>query len=333
MITLIRHPKNPLITKHGVFTWSKGSVLNPTVLFENNKFRMLYRATNDVFINKPGKYISSIGYAESSDGVNFEIRDNPVIFPEEDYEMNLGCEDPRLTKIKDTYYCFYTAVGFGPKEISKGRQIRIALATTKDPQLKSWTKRGIVGPKNSTSKAACLFPELINGKMVFLYTLASDNPKSTIMITEFESEDELLNTPPQKIFDFNEKGYEKNILLGPSTNSFRGPEVGAVPIKTDTGWLLIFCPENETKSPLWEIGAALLDLNNPKKVLSVLKEPILSPATVEETDGVVNNVTFPEGAVVKDGILYVYYGSGDQGICLATCRLKDLLKELTKNIK
>jgi predicted GH43/DUF377 family glycosyl hydrolase len=116
-------------------------------------------------------------------------------------------------------------------------------------------------------------------------------------------------------------------------NTFRGPEVGAVPIKTPDGWLLIYCNANVSDHPEWTISAALLDLHDPRKVLAVTKDPILKPETDEERHGVVNNVTFPEGAVVVGEDLYVYYGSGDQGICLATCRLEDLLTHLKSHIQ
>jgi predicted GH43/DUF377 family glycosyl hydrolase len=63
-----------------------------------------------------------------------------------------------------------------------------------------------------------------------------------------------------------------------------------------------------------------------------MEKPILTPETNAELTGVVNNVTFPEGAVIVGEDLYVYYGSGDQGICLATCNYKELLDHLRVKI-
>lgn len=77
-----------------------------------------------------------------------------------------------------------------------------------------------------------------------------------------------------------------------------------------------------------DISAALLDLHDPRKVLTETERPILEPETSEEMAGVVDNVVFPEGAVVVGQELYVYYGSGDQGICLATCNFNELMKHL-----
>lgn len=281
---------------------------------------MAYRATNDTKVEESGKYVSSIGYAESKDGVNFERSEEPILVPDQDYEMGLGCEDPRITKIDDTYFMYYTAVnGIGPDA-----PVRIALATSKD--FKNWEKHGIVGPE-STSKAAALFPERINDQYVVFYTWMSDTPMSTIMEARFDSLDDLKN-PPQGYIASNVNNYDKNSVFEPPKNSFRGPEVGAVPIKTDEGWLFIYCSANATDYDEWTVSAALLDLEDPKKIIGITQEPILRPETKSEKVGVMNNVTFPEGAVVVDDKLYVYYGSADQGICLATCDVEELISAL-----
>ncbi len=322
--TLIRYPKNPILERNTKIPWSKGSVLNPTVWFEDGIFKMAYRATNDVYMNEAGRYMSSIGYAESKDGIHFKAFSKPLISPDKEFEMKLGCEDPRITKINGKYFLYYAAVGEGVPGIHYGLNVRIALATSLD--LKIWNKHGIVGPKNSISKAAFLFPEKIKGKYVMFYTLNADSSNSSIMCTEFDSLDEVIKPPATSMVENGDlENYEKNVVFRPSKNSFRGPEAGAVPVKTDNGWLMIYCPENATKGPLWTIGAALLDLKNPRKILAQTVEPILTPETESELKGVVNNVTFPEGAVVVGNDLFVYYGSGDQGICLATCNINDLI--------
>lgn len=122
--------------------------------------------------------------------------------------------------------------------------------------------------------------------------------------------------------------YERNVVFQPPKQVYRGAEVGAVPIKTDAGWLLIYCNSNVSDHPEWTINAALLNLENPRQVLAKTDHPILEPDTDAERNGVVKNVTFPEGAVVIGDELYVYYGSGDQGICLATCNFPSLMEYL-----
>ncbi len=320
---LKRYPNNPILSKNPSVDWESGSVFNPNVLYKNGVFHMFYRATNDIKKNKGGGYLSSVGYATSADGINFQRKDKPLIYPTEKYEMGLGCEDPRVIFIGNEYYIFYTAVeGFG-----RNKKVRIALATSSD--LKVIEKHGIVGPKGSTSKAATLFPEKVNGKYLMLYTWESDRPQSTIMSIGFDSLKEIKN-PSKNIFGKNLEFYDDNYLLQPLYNSRRGPEVGAPPIKTSEGWLLIFCGAAVNKK-IWTIDAMLLDLKNPKKILGYSPSPVLFPKSKEDLHGVVNNVTFPSGAVIVGDELYIYYGSGDQGCCLATCKKDKLIDYLMDN--
>lgn len=319
---LKRYHGNPILEKNPDHGWEAGSVLNPSVLYEDGIFRMVYRATNGDKPGETGHYVSSIGYAESTDGIHFTSSSEPLISPDQDYEKGLGCEDPRLTKIDGEYFLYYTAV----KVLEHSWEVRIALATSKD--FKHWEKHGIVGPKTK-SKAAALFPHKVEGKYVLFYTWMADSPLSSIMEVKFDHLDELKQPMPGYIAD-NINQYEKNVVFEPPVHTFRGAEVGAVPIKTEHGWLLIYCTANTTDHAEWTISAALLDLNNPRKIIGHSEHPILEPETDSELHGIVNRVTFPEGAVMVGDELYVYYGSGDQGICLATCNLNDLINHLKR---
>lgn len=319
---LKRYSGNPILTKNPHNHWETGSVFNPSVLYEKDIFRMVYRATNDIKTDKIGGYISSIGYAESKDGIHFNRSSKPLIVPDQEYENYLGCEDARVTKIDDTYFLYYTAVSGTPDSYN----VRIALATSND--FKKWEKHGIVGP-DTRSKAACLFPEKINGQYIIFYTWMADTPLSSIMQARFDSIKDVIKPPKGLIADTLDT-HDQNVVFAPPLNVYRGAEVGAVPIKTNDGWLFIYCNANTSDHPEWTISAALLDLKDPRKVLAETKKPILKPETKDELEGVENNVTFPEGAVVVGEDLYVYYGSGDQGICLATCNFNDLMKYLTQ---
>lgn len=320
---LKRYHGNPILEKNPEVSWEAGSVLNPSVLYEDGLFRMVYRATNDIKRDEDGGYMSSIGYAESRDGKHFTRFPQPLLSPDQDYEKKLGCEDPRVTKIGDTYYLYYTAVGGNEDDW----EIRIALATSKD--FKKWKKHGIVGPRHTTSKAGVLFPEKIRGHYIWFYTWESDSPLSSIMQVQYEDLDEVIHSP-RSLIEESIESYDTHVVFRPPVEVYRGAEVGAVPIKTKDGWLFIYCNANVSDRPEWTISAALLDLHNPRKILSYTKEPILKPETEEELEGVVDNVVFPEGAVIVGEELYVYYGSGDQGICLATCDVNELLHFLKK---
>ncbi len=321
---LTRFDHNPVLAVNPNHDWEAGSVFNPCVLLEDGLFRMYYRATNGLDPGK-GSQISSIGYAASRDGKTWTRRDSPVLSPGQPYDED-GCEDARVTKIGDTYYLYYTAIS-RPNDYDW--VVRIALATSKDGL--TWQKHGIVGPAGTRSKAATLFPEQINGKYWWFYTWEADHPSSTIMAVAADNLDQVVSPPAGQIAHTLEN-YETFAVFAPQDQvpTERGAEVGAPPIKTDAGWLFIYCNANTSDHPEWTIKAALLDLEDPRHVLAETADPILAPETAEETGGVVANVTFPEGAVVVGDELYVYYGSGDQGCCLATCKLADLMSELTK---
>src|SRR5581483_3609746 len=117
------------------------------------------------------------------------------------------------------------------------------------------------------------------------------------MIAQFDSLEKVIK-PPKGFMADNIDHYQDNVVFEPPEPVYRGAEVGAVPIKTKHGWLFIYCNANTSDHPEWTISAALLDVKDPRNVLAVTEEPILRPETDEEVAGVVNNVTFPEGAVI-----------------------------------
>ena len=107
--------------------------------------------------------------------------------------------------------------------------------------------------------------------------------------------------------------------------------LGAPPIETSEGWLLITQGVEDTPDGLiYHAGAALLNLDNPLKVIGRLKEPLFSPKESWEKVGRVNNVVFPSGAIVKNDRLYIYYGAADTYIGAKSLELKELLEELKK---
>jgi predicted GH43/DUF377 family glycosyl hydrolase len=330
---LERYPNNenpkPILIPRKDITWEAKAVFNPSVIYDKGIFRMLYRTYPNILeettlkLRRPGfrfkNQISYIGYAESKDGINFERRNTPFVSSDEDYDK-WGCEDPRITKIGDTFYITYTAIDTLLEKKDPNIKVRIALATTKD--FVTIEKHGIIGPPQK-SKAAAFFPEKVNGgKIALLMTVNSDSTNSHVAIRYYDSIDEVLNQTDESWAQFLETS-QNSAVLKTQWWLDRGPELGATPVKTERGWLLIF--SNESMSDSWSIGAALLDLNDPSKLITRTSGNILQPATDYETNGLVPNVTFPEGAVVVGDTLYVYYGGADTVIGLATCKLNDLL--------
>jgi predicted GH43/DUF377 family glycosyl hydrolase len=165
---LERYPTNenpkPILTPRSEIGWEGKAVFNPSVVFDQRIFRMLYRTYPSTLekakprLTRPGFYfknqVSHIGYAESKDGINFERRENPFISPDADYDR-YGCEDPRMTKIGDTFYITYTAIDSSLEDLENKPRVRIALAETKD--FIGLKKHGIIGP-SSRSKAGAFSP-------------------------------------------------------------------------------------------------------------------------------------------------------------------------------
>jgi predicted GH43/DUF377 family glycosyl hydrolase len=107
-------------------------------------------------------------------------------------------------------------------------------------------------------------------------------------------------------------------------------EAGAPPIKTKYGWLLIYSYIQNYFSPpaVFGIEAALLDINNPQRIIARTDKPLLVPQEEYEKYGKVPNIVFPTGAMVKDGMLHIYYGAADTTCAVATCKLDVLLDDM-----
>lgn len=328
---LERYPSNrepkPILTPRKNIGWEGKAIFNPSVIYDEDRFRMLYRTypknlkMGEPRLKRPGFYfknqISQIGYAESADGISFERRNEPFISPSEPYDQ-WGCEDPRITKIGDTFYITYTAIDSPIEDRKHKPNVRIALATTKD--FKTLKKHGIIGPA-SRSKAAALFPEQVNeGKFALAMTTMSDSNTSAVMVRYYDNLDQLMKSSSEAWDSFlatAKPALETKWWL------HRGPELGAPPIRTSKGWLFIFSAES--MSDTWTISAALTDIDEPHKLIARTPGYLLQPVTEYEREGLVDNVTFPSGAVVRGDDLYVYYGAADTVIGLATCKLAELL--------
>lgn len=255
------------------------AVFNPTVIVEDGIFYMLYRAED-------WKGVSRIGLAESKDGINFVRRPEPVLSPTERYEIWGGCEDPRVVKIKDTYYLTYTAYN--------GWRAKLALATSTD--LVHWEKHGVIIPW-PWSKAGAIVPWKINGRYVMYFG------DSSIWIAYSDDliDWDVVNEPVMKTrsdhFDS------------------RGIEPGPIPIMTEQGILLIYNGWNDNIT--YKVGAVLFSVDDPTRVLKRLDQPILEPTEVSELQGQVPNVVFASSLVQHEGVLYLYYGGADSCIGVA----------------
>ncbi len=314
--------------------WEKGGTFNPSLLYDLKKDQILftYRAVPVSGYQKgdfkPFRYLSSVGYGSLE--IDFETLDfncqrsaKPLLIPDQIYERGMGCEDARLTKINDLYLLPYTASGFSEEGIGN---VRIGLATSED--FLNWNKHGVIGPDEQT-KATTIF-EQENGKVGMFFTLWPDSPKSSVMYREFESVEEIVDSDSKKWEEFL-RNYDEHVVFRPESGVRRGAEIGAPPIQTEDGLVLIFCPQNKTSEDRWDISAALLDRDNPRVVRSELPEPILQAEKEGEINApICRNCVFPMGALKIDNTLLVSHGQGDTHAGLAVGNFSELMEELIK---
>lgn len=108
---------------------------------------------------------------------------------------------------------------------------------------------------------------------------------------------------------------------------------GPPPIKTKEGWLLIYQAVSSFDESRYKIGAMLLDLKDPTKVLARTRTPILEPIATYENEGWKAGVVYPCGAVIINDHLFVYYGGADTVVCVASVKLEPFLEQLATNHK
>jgi len=316
-------------------------VLNPAVIREGDSVHVFYRAVQQ------GNH-STIGYCKLDGPLTVTERWNkPIIIPGCDDESH-GVEDARIVKIGSLYYLTYTAYD--------GTNARGALATSKD--LINFEKRGIIVPPityaefislaesagkvnenyyrnymlyyQSTDpdkkmmlwdKNVVFFPRRINGKLVFLHRI-----RPGIQIVYLNS----LKNLTKEFWDKYILNLQEHIVLDPvygHESSYIGS--GCPPIETEHGWLLIYHGvEHTERGDVYSACAALLDLNNPAKVISRLPYALFTPQHDWELNGEVNNVIFPTGTALFGNTLFIYYGAADTLIACASVKLHELVSEL-----
>ncbi|MBI2591425.1 MAG: hypothetical protein HYW34_01985 [Candidatus Brennerbacteria bacterium] len=317
MLQIKRSPENPILLPDRNHFWEADAVFNPCPIIVGNKINLFYRAAaSSENYDGFSIQISSIGQAVGSDGIHFKDRWQ-FIRPEYDWER-YGCEDPRVTKFNGKYFIFYTALSKFP---FSAEGIKIGVAVTKD--FKHIEKHPVT-PFNA--KAMALFPVKIKGKIAAVLTVNTDQPPAKICLALFNKIEDIWSE------DYWERWYgslDKHVIvLQRSTNDHI--EVGAPPVKTNKGWLLVYSYiKNYFSGPaVFGIEAALLDLKNPLKIIGRTNKPLLIPEEGYEQHGRVHNIVFPSGALVKNNKLMIYYGAADTSCCVASVGLKEFVNEL-----
>jgi len=287
----------PLIEPDPSLAWEAGGVFAPAVIHENGVWRMLYRAYGN-------DKISRLGYAESHDGIKWQKFNKPRVVPDDSRIEYNGVEDPRMVKIDNHYLITYTAY-INKFRLNKTR-IRI-LETTDFRRFKRITPL-FKNFWHKNDKDGVLFPEKINGLYHMLHRLEPD--------IQFSSSKNL-------------RQWTSNItVLRPSKYEWESRKIGAgtPPIRTSIGWLIFYHGVSETSR--YSMGAAVLDINSPTKVLYRLPFPLLSPGVPYEEVGIVPNVVFGTSVIELISNYCLYYGAGDKVIAAALINKSALLNTL-----
>ena len=339
---LERFAKNPILEPDPGHCWESKAVFNPGAVYEDGKVHILYRAIGD-------SDESVLGYASSVDGFHIDERLNkPVYFSpgledsglvsssvsnhntcyvlagdgeeekvkEVDYVSGGGglggCEDPRLTRIDDRVYMTYVAYdGYSPP--------RVALTSIHIMDFLArkwlWERPVLISPPGVVDKNACILPEKIESKYVIFHRIYPNILIDFVDDLNFDGKTGWLRG-------------EFKIRPRPAYWDSRKVGAGAPPIKTKDGWLLIYHAIGERDSGRYKIGAMLLDLKDPTRVLFRSAVPVLEPQVRYENEGWKPGVVYPCGAVVIKDRLLVYYGGADKVTCVASAKLEDFVNQL-----
>jgi beta-1,2-mannobiose phosphorylase / 1,2-beta-oligomannan phosphorylase len=315
---------NPIIKPIVDHFWESRATFNPAAIYEKGKVHLIYRAIGD-------SDVSVMGYASSSDGVHFDRDDEPVYTPTQPFESSGpyskdanyspwssgggcygGCEDPRIAKIDDKLYMTYVAYdGWNPP--------RVALTSiSRDDFLSKkwkWKTPVLISKPGEVNKNACILPEKINGKYAVFHRVFPN-----ILIDYVDDLD----------FDGKTRWLEGHARISPRRGYWdsRKVGVGATPIKTEDGWLLIYQAVGDQDPFRYKMGAMLLDFNDPSHVLHRSNTPILEPNEWYENEGYKAGVAYPCGAVAFENNLNVYYGGADSVVCVAQAPLDKFLDHL-----
>ena len=299
-----RYKNNPIINRKPIKNVSR--IFNSAIIKYNDKFVGIFRGDTTTTI-------PTLFYGESKDGINFEFDELPIEFYNEDGTIhNIEyAYDPRIVKIDDEFIIQWCD-GFNG-------QPTIGLAKTKD--FKRYTFIG--RPFLPFNRNGVLFPRKINGEYVML-SRPSDNGH-----TQFG--DIYLSRSKDLIY-----WGKHELVMKPTWQWWQSTKIGTgpIPIETDEGWVLLYHGVTKTCNGLcYSIGGALLDIDNPSKVLYRTGSYILTPEEDYEIVGFVTNVIFPVATLsdAKTGRIAIYYGAADTYVGLAFSEINRLIEFIKRN--
>ena len=297
----IRHPDNPILSVND-WPYDANSVFNAATTYIDHEVVLLVRVEDF-------RGFSHFTVARSKDGVhNWQIDKKPTFISEPNRPEEIwGIEDARITWIPDLQSWAITYTAF-----SRGGPL-VSLAITNN--FKTFDRLGpVMTPED---KDAAIFPIRFENRWAMLHRPVAKTGDSV-------TADIWLSFSP----DLKHWGDHQQLIHAREGSWWDASKIGlsAPPLETSEGWLILYHGVRSTASgSIYRLGLALLDLNDPRKVIRRSDEWIFGPKASYEREGDVDDVVFPCGWIEKDGIVDMYYGAADSCIALASSKLEDLV--------
>jgi predicted GH43/DUF377 family glycosyl hydrolase len=298
-----RHPGNPILTAED-WPYLANAVFNPAAARIDETTILLARV-EDL------RGISHLTVARSANGFdNWSVAAEPFLAPDPEIESEMwGFEDARAVWVEELNRFVITCTAYGPAGPA------VYLATTED--FSSVERHGIV--MSPEDKNAAILPERIDGKWILFHRPVNGYGVTHPGISLSRSSDLITWSPPEIVLEPRAGAWWDSLRVG----------IGPPLLKTEHGWLLIYHGVKETVAGgLYRVGAALLDLEHPSRVIGRSPGWILGPSEPYERAGDVPNAVFPCGLIHDRATdqLRLYYGAADTSICVATAVLDEVLE-------
>lgn len=299
---LHRHAANPILTAEQ-WPYTVNAVLNAAAAPVDGSTVLLVRVEDR-------RGISHLTVARSKNGLDeWAVEPEPLLAPDEDVASEQwGFEDPRVVWVEELGRFVITCTAYGPAGPA------VYLATTED--FTTVERHGVI--RHPEDKNAALLPHRVDGKWLLLHRPKTEfgGARGEILLSRSADLDSW--STPEQVMQPRTGAWWDSLRIG----------IGPPPLRTEHGWLLLYHGVKSTVGgDIYRVGLALLDLDEPTRVLRRLPSWVLAPLAAYERTGDVPNIVFPCGLIhdAATGEVRLYYGAADSSICLATAQLDELL--------
>lgn len=336
-VQFTRYAGNPILSPNPANWWERLVTTNPAAWWDETSQRvmLLYRCSGD-----DPEHRIRFGLASSADGFHFDRMANEPVFAPMPDAWDGGCvEDPRIIRIGDWHYLTYAVRMYPPGEYwlpedkkrwrrepvppefpiaARGNVTVTGLAATRD--FHTWHRFGRITDPRCDNRDVVIFPERIGGKWWMLHRpmdwvgpeYGCQGPSIWVTCSE-----DLLHWDGRQS------------LLAAGRTAWEGSKIGVncPPLRTPYGWFVLY--HGKAQDAHYRLGAMLLDLEDPRRVLHRSDRWLMEPSGPFEIGGCYRGgVVFPCGMIVRDDRLVIYYGGGDRYCHAATIPWRDLLNWL-----